>query len=118
MWFMSSREQKKISYIVGGMTAEQRREVLHAAATGKAPADAGLRPAAVVLVQRRLAEYASSRTFALTVFAVFFLLSLAFAFTDSSWYLLGAVAFAACGVWAIRYPSALRRRIAALDLAR
>lgn len=117
MWFASNRELRKARHILAGMTGEQRGKVVHAAASGTPPADPELRAASAALARHRLAEYVAHRTLWVFVFAAFAVMGLVGAIAGSPWYLLLTAVFAALGLWAVRYPTTLRRRVSALDTA-
>lgn len=117
MWFVSARELRKSRDILAGMTAGQRGQVVRAAATGTPPATVELRVASAALARSRLADYEAHRTLCVFVFAAFAVLGLVGAIAGSPWYLLLTALFAAFGLWAVQYPTTLRRRLFALESA-
>lgn len=116
MWYVSRDARRDEAATVGGMSREQRRAVMRAAKTGKPPADSALRTSAALLVRGQLLRHQRSRTFTLTVFALFTAMSVVGWFASGWWYgLAGTVLFGGALIWAGRYRGQLQRKLAALE---
>lgn len=115
MWFAGRKERRANAVLTEGLTAEQRRAVARAVATGTPPADPTLRARAAAIVRHQLAEDGRYRTLTLVVFAMFLALSAGIAASGSPWYWPGAAVFAGMLIWVVRNPGTLRRKLAALE---
>jgi hypothetical protein len=113
--FDQRRQRQRSERMLGPLSATQRRAVTRAAATGKSPEDPSLRAAAADLAYDNLERATRGRTGAIVLLVVLAVMSIAFALTDSRWYAVYSGLLVVMTIWMVRYPTILRRRVAALE---